>query len=177
MYMAGSFVAPFIATAIASAGDGASYWYLYYTFPLALCVANFALTCYAFRDTIRLPWGKKSADGAEEAAAGAEQSEEQKKTPAQLIKQTLTNKSVLLVSAFFFFYIGGVLTASGWIVEFLVEVRDGNLAHMGYVPAGFSGGGLLGRILLAEPVYRFGERRMMFIFSVLVLAFQLVFWL
>ena len=175
MYMAGSFVAPFIATAVATAGNGPSFWYLYYTFPLALCVVNLALTCYAFRDTIHVPWGKK---GAEEEAVSEEQTDEgEKKTPAQLIKQTLTNKSVLLVSLFFFFYIGGVLTASGWIVEFLVKVREGNLAHMGYVPAGFSGGGLLGRILLAEPVYRFGERRMIFIFCLLVLSFQLVFWL
>ncbi|KAG7152156.1 Bypass of stop codon protein 6 like [Verticillium longisporum] len=150
MYMAGCFVAPFIATAVASAGT-TSYWYLYYTFPLALGVGNLALACYAFRDTIhfrgRLRSGANNTPNAE----------------TQL--------------AFFFFYIGGVLTAVGWIVEFLVEVRDGNLAHMGYVPAGFSGGGLLGRILLAEPTFRLGERRMVFIYCVLALAFQLVFWL
>jgi fucose permease len=48
---------------------------------------------------------------------------------------------------------------------------------MGYVPAGFYGGGFLGRLLLAEPTHRFGERRMIFIYIVLCLALELVFWL
>lgn len=184
MYMAGCFVAPFIATAVASAGAGPSYWYLYYTFPLALCVVNLTLTCYAFRDTMRLPWGrsKPNTETVEEAPATTASADSSRdvagsKSAAQLIRLTLTNRSVILVSIFFFFYVGGTLTAVGWIVEYLVDVRDGNLAHMGYVPAGFSGGGLLGRALLAEPVYRFGERRMIFIFCVLVLTFQLIFWL
>ncbi|KAG7104453.1 Bypass of stop codon protein 6 like [Verticillium longisporum] len=178
MYMAGCFVAPFIATAVASAGT-TSYWYLYYTFPLALGVGNLALACYAFRDTIhfrgRLRSGANNTPNAETQLSGS--TSEPTKGAAQLVKETLSNKSVWAISAFFFFYIGGVLTAVGWIVEFLVEVRDGNLAHMGYVPAGFSGGGLLGRILLAEPTFRLGERRMVFIYCVLALAFQLVFWL
>ncbi|KAM0323840.1 hypothetical protein ACHAQA_008418 [Verticillium albo-atrum] len=179
MYMAGSFVAPFVATAVASAGT-ASYWYLYYLFPLALCFGNLALTCYAFRDTIQFRRKSKTNAGTlpnAETQVPAGEAAEQTMGASQLIKQTLKTKSVLLVSAFFFFYLGGVLTAVGWIVEFLVEVRDGNLAHIGYVPAGFSGGALLGRILLAEPTFRFGERRMVFVYCVLVLSFQLVFWL
>ncbi|KAF3357796.1 hypothetical protein VdG1_03133 [Verticillium dahliae VDG1] len=175
MYMAGCFVPPFKPTAVASAGT-TSYWYLYYTFPLALGVGNLALTCYAFRDTIHFRGRPRSgANNTPNAEAGS--TSEPTKGAAQLVKETLSNKSVWVISAFFFFYIGGVLTAVGWIVEFLVEVRDGNLAHMGYVPAGFSGGGLLGRILLAEPTFRLGERRMVFIYCVLALGFQLVFWL
>ncbi|EEY23038.1 conserved hypothetical protein [Verticillium alfalfae VaMs.102] len=166
------------ATAVASAGT-TSYWYLYYTFPLALGVGNLALTCYAFRDTIhfrgRPRSGANNTPNTETQLSGS--TSEPTKGAAQLVKETLSNRSVWVISAFFFFYIGGVLTAVGWIVEFLVEVRDGNLAHMGYVPAGFSGGGLPGRILLAEPTFRLGERRMIFIYCVLALAFQLVFWL
>jgi fucose permease len=69
------------------------------------------------------------------------------------------------------------LTSLGWIVEYLVDVRNGDLDKMGYVPAGFYGGGFLGRLLLAEPTHRFGERRMIFIYIVLCLALELVFWL
>ncbi|KAM0272554.1 hypothetical protein ACHAQH_008664 [Verticillium albo-atrum] len=132
MYMAGCFIAPFIATAVASAGT-TSYWYLYYTFPLALGVGNLALTCYAFRDTIHFRGkpksGTNSVTNAETQLSGQES--EQPKGAIQLMKESLSTKSVWLVSVFFFFYIGGALTAVGWIVEFLVEVRDGNLAHMG----------------------------------------------
>ncbi len=66
---------------------------------------------------------------------------------------------------------------SGWIVEFLIKVRDGNLKEVGYVPAGAYGGICLGRLLLAEPTHRYGERRMLLIYTIISLALQLVFWL
>lgn len=65
----------------------------------------------------------------------------------------------------------------GWVVTFLVDVRKGDLAEMGYVSAGFAGGGFLGRLLLAEPTHRFGERRMIFLYILIALAMQLCFWL
>lgn len=48
---------------------------------------------------------------------------------------------------------------------------------MGYVPAGFYGGVSLGRLLLASPTHRFGESKMLLLYTVLCLAMQLVFWL
>lgn len=62
-------------------------------------------------------------------------------------------------------------------MEYLVDVRDGNLATMGYVPAGSYGGMCLGRLLLAEPTHRFGEKRMLLLYATICLAMQLIFWL
>lgn len=62
-------------------------------------------------------------------------------------------------------------------MEFLTTVRHGDLAKMGYVPTGNYAGIFLGRLLLAEPTYRFGERRMILIYSVILIGLQLVFWL
>ncbi|CCF36326.1 glucose and galactose transporter [Colletotrichum higginsianum] len=87
------------------------------------------------------------------------------------------DKSMWMISLFFFFLLGASITASGWIVEYLVEIRNGDLGQMGYVPAGFNGGAMLGRLLLAEPTYRLGERRMVLVYVVLCIGFQLVFWL
>jgi fucose permease len=67
--------------------------------------------------------------------------------------------------------------AIGWVVQYLVDVRHGMLSKMGYVPSGFAGGTTLGRLLLAEPTHRFGEMRMLLLYSVLCLVMQLVFWL
>ncbi|KAF3002813.1 hypothetical protein E8E14_005066 [Neopestalotiopsis sp. 37M] len=86
-------------------------------------------------------------------------------------------KVVWLLSLFYFFELGAAMTASGWVVEFLTTSRGGDLAAVGYVPAGFSGGLFLGRILLAEPTFRWGEQRMLLVYSVLCAALQLVFWL
>ncbi|GJD03206.1 glucose and galactose transporter [Colletotrichum higginsianum] len=171
LYMAGCLVAPFIATPIASAGE-TSRWYLFYTFPLAIGAANLALTFCAFRDTIKL--GRKSGSpehGGPQTDAG------EKKSASQLVKVTLMDKSMWMISLFFFFLLGASITASGWIVEYLVEIRNGDLGQMGYVPAGFNGGAMLGRLLLAEPTYRLGERRMVLVYVVLCIGFQLVFWL
>lgn len=164
-------MAPFVATPIASAGE-TSRWYLFYIFPLAVGVLNFALTCYAFRDTIKFA---RKKNGATEPEAGTD--DEEKKSASQLMKTALRSKSLWMVSIFFFFLLGATITASGWIVEYLVEIRGGNLGAMGYVPAGFNGGAMLGRLLLAEPTYRLGERRMILLYVVLCIAFQLVFWL
>jgi fucose permease len=65
----------------------------------------------------------------------------------------------------------------GWVVQYLVEVRHGKLSKMGYVPSGFYGGITLGRLLLAEPTHRFGELRMLLLYTVLCFAMQLIFWL
>jgi fucose permease len=62
-------------------------------------------------------------------------------------------------------------------VEFLVRVRHGELSKVGYVPAGSYGGVFMGRLILAEPTHRFGERSMLLLFTVLCFAMQLVFWL
>ncbi|KAJ0276505.1 hypothetical protein COL940_008234 [Colletotrichum noveboracense] len=175
LYMAGCLVAPFVASPIASAGE-TSKWYLFYSFPIGIGALNLALTCFAFRDTIKLSRKKDvPPSGTSETPLGSDS--EEIKTPTQLMKMVLCTKALWAVSLFFFFLLGASITAGGWIVEYLVEIRDGNIGQMGYVPAGFSGGAMLSRLLLAEPTYRFGERRMILVYVVLCIAFQLVFWL
>jgi fucose permease len=65
----------------------------------------------------------------------------------------------------------------GWVVEYLVDVRHGKLSQVGYTPAGLYGGLFLGRLLLAEPTHRFGERQMILLYCVIILGLQLIFWL
>ncbi|KAJ3521153.1 hypothetical protein NM208_g13423 [Fusarium decemcellulare] len=172
MYMAGCLVGPFVATGVASAGS-VSRWYLFYTFPLGIGVINVALVMVAFWDTLRI----KRKQPVTERTLEADQAPVSRNEDALLLmKETLKNKSVWLISLFFFFFLGATLTASGWVVEYLVVVRDGDLNSMGYVPAGFSGGSLLGRLLLAEPVHRFGIRRMIFGFTIISIGLQVLFW-
>ena len=174
MYMAGCLAGPFASASIASASSGK--WYLFYSVPLGLGVANLGLAAWAFRDTTMSLFSAPkhttspnvtSDDTAEMATPSA----------TALIKATLSQPAVWLLSVFFFFYLGVSITASGWVVQYLVDVRNGELSKMGYVPAGYSGGCLLGRILLPEPTHKYGERKMGFIYCVLCLGLQLLFWL
>ncbi|RBR06345.1 hypothetical protein FVER53590_07633 [Fusarium verticillioides] len=173
MYMAGCLVGPFVATGVASAGS-VSRWYLFYTFPLSIGVLNVAFVVYAFWDTLRL----KRKQAPTERTLEADESPASRNDDAfSLMKETLKNKNVWLISLFFFFFLGATLTASGWVVEYLVEVRNGDINQMGFVPAGFSGGSLLGRLFLAEPTHRFGVRPMIFAFTILSIGLQVLFWL
>ncbi|KAL4883493.1 major facilitator superfamily domain-containing protein [Aspergillus karnatakaensis] len=166
MYMGGCLVAPFVATAVASSGS-TSHWQLFYTTPLGMGILNLVIACIAFREWITMK---------ERDVSGTVASSRQRDARVEMQK-TLSTPGVWLVSLYFFFFLGAAFTAGGWIVEYLVDVRDGDLDKMGYVPAGFYGGGFLGRLLLAEPTHRFGERRMVFLYAVLCVGLELVFWL
>jgi fucose permease len=175
MYMAGCLIAPFAASPIASA-KSPSVWYLFYTVPAGLGAINLVMCLLAFRKTFRLKdTSRNSATNANSPTT--QTSESQHKTASMLIKLTLRQSSLWYISVFFFFYLGMTLTASGWVVEYLVDVRDGDLERVSYVPAGFSGGCLLGRLLLPEPTHRYGERLMGTIYLAICLGVQLIFWL
>lgn len=172
LYMFGCLVGPFVATAVASA-DEPSRWYLFYTVPIGLNVINVVVTAYAFRNTLRLRRKAETTTDDEILTAPRSRNEDALKE----IRETLRIKSVWILSLYFFFFLGVAITASGWVVTYLVDVRNGKLSEMGYVSAGYAGGAFLGRLLLAEPTHRLGERRMIFAYAVLCLALQLMFWL
>lgn len=64
----------------------------------------------------------------------------------------------------------------GWVIEFLIEVRHSPPNVAGYVASGFWGGLMIGRILLADITHKLGDRRMVFIYILIGLGLQLVFW-
>ncbi|CAG9990637.1 unnamed protein product [Clonostachys byssicola] len=163
-YSAGCLVGPFVGTAVAAAATP-SVWYYFYAVPLGLCVANTAFIALAFRDTVKF------------RHRGEISSESRHKDASKLMTLTFRSPSLWYLSIFFFFYLGSSLTASGWLVEYLIDVRKGDISQMGFVAAGYNGGTLLGRLLLAEPIHRFGPRYMVFAFGILCIGFQLVFWL
>lgn len=183
MYMAGCLVAPFMATGIASANTE-SKWYLFYLVPLGLGVVNLALAATSFHDHMASPASLRSKRREQPGS----------KSILKEMKDVFLTTEVWLLSFFFFFFLGATITAGGklgilsmhlsakilmlgWMVEYLVEVRHGDVSKMGYVPAGFSGGAFLGRILLSEPTHRLGERLMIFLYALLCIGLQIVFWL
>ena len=89
---------------------------------------------------------------------------------------TLKQKPVWLLRFFYFVYLGAVITAGGWVVEYLHVVRNGSLSRVGYISSAFYGGTALGRFVLAEPTFRFGEKRMLLLYALLSLGLQIVFW-
>ncbi|KAJ2988064.1 hypothetical protein NUW58_g4173 [Xylaria curta] len=168
-YALGTFIGPLIATAIANSPNTLAIdaWKRVYFVLIGVSVLNVAGVMVAFRDTLysRLDTGNEH--------------EGQKRNRLALVTMAklLKSKTLWLLSLFYFFELGAGFTAGGWVVEFLTTVRGGKLSTVGYVPTGFYGGQLAGRLLLPEPTFRFGEQRMILIYSCICAALQLVFWL
>jgi fucose permease len=106
MYGFGCFVAPFVATAIASRQDK---WMLFYLFPMGLSAMNLGFVLFAFYDqlgVIRSPGG----DGEEGVG---EQQLSRNKMAMEEIKQMLKLRELWNISLFFFLYLGTGITAGG----------------------------------------------------------------
>ena len=167
-YALGGLVGPLVAAAIASSFKG--HWASFYYVPIGIGAINLLLCSYAFRDETALYQRIKA--GRVERPPGPRRS-----TTARVeLFATLKQKSVWLLSVFFFLYLGAAITVGGWVVDFLLVVRHGPLSRVGYISSAFYGGLALGRFLLAEPTFRFGEKRMLLLYSLVSLALQIVFW-
>lgn len=110
------------------------------------------------------------------------------------MRETAAQKEVWLLSVFYFFYLGLAITLGGmdgtlglvlgdsltlyegWLVEYLVTERHGELSKVGYFSTVLYAGMTLGRLILVEPTHRFGERRMLLIYSALCLGLQIISW-
>ncbi|KAL0944046.1 glucose and galactose transporter [Colletotrichum truncatum] len=161
-----------VATAIASKGGiigGVQSWRAVFFAVIGIAFVNVVGVVVGFRDSLwQRDMHRKTTDSSNSGRS---------KAAIQELKQTVQSKALWLLSLSFFLQLGAILTAGGWVVEYLITVLGGDLSKMGYVPMGFYGGILLGRLLLAEPTHRFGEQRMVLLYNVLLLGLHLVFWL
>jgi fucose permease len=167
MYALGTLVSPFVATAIARRVP--DHWPLFYIYLTGIGVINTVVVAVVFRDSLRPRAKPSSIEGSDQSS--------RRNTANHDIIATLKSRPVYLLSMFYFFMLGIGITAGGWVVEYLVQARNGHLPEVGYVPAALWGGILVGRVLLAEPTHRFGERRMIFAYCIMILILQLIFWL
>ncbi|KAG0127442.1 major facilitator superfamily domain-containing protein [Tuber indicum] len=151
----GALLGPLIATTIAAR---TAYWHYFYLVTLGLAVINLGLLAWMFRDGLF-----KGTPAAKESAS-------------RDFKKALSERTVIVLSLFFLLYVGMEISAGGWVVEFLIRARNGKPSKVGYVASGFWGGLTLGRIVLADITHRLGERRMVFVYIILALIAQLIFW-
>ncbi|KAK2865340.1 hypothetical protein FQN49_003677 [Arthroderma sp. PD_2] len=163
-YSAGCLVGPLLASLVAT---HTSQWMYFYLVPGGLGVVNLALAWWAFREDICISISWRTAPTEPERREGK---------PWMEMKLTMRCKVVWLLSLFYFFYLGVAVTVGGWLVEYLVKERKGQLSRVGYVPTGYFGGILLGRLLLAEPAHRLGEKPVILVCCLCCLALQVVFW-
>jgi len=84
-------------------------------------------------------------------------------------------RAVHLMAFFILVYVGVEVTIGGWIVTYIIQVRSGGPSS-GYISSGFFGGLTFGRVALLWVNEKIGERRAVFLYSLLVLGLEVIIW-
>jgi fucose permease len=92
-------------------------------------------------------------------------------------REALKAKVTWICALFFFTYMGVEVGLGGWVIEFMLRVRDADRYHAGISGTGFWAGMALGRATLGFVTERFGERLCVSIYLAVCIALQLIFWL
>ncbi|KAF8187039.1 major facilitator superfamily domain-containing protein [Mycena galopus ATCC 62051] len=161
-YGAGALAAPLVATQFSQL----RHWSFHYLASLGIAISNTALLIAVFR--------MKTQD--ECLASVGEAAGETSTSEHSTFRQILTTKTVHLLAFFILVYVGVEVTIGGWIVTYIIDVRHGGPSS-GYVSAGFFGGLMTGRVTLLWLNQKIGERRVLYLYSVLAIALELVVWL
>lgn len=127
-YGLGGIVAPIIGTAMASRGV---LWSRFYFGCLGLRLVCGAFAGWAF-------WGYKEEQEQVQVLVGSGEREGQSaESKSRNLKLALKNRVTIFGALFIFAYQGAEVAISGWVISFLINYRDGDPAHVGYVTAGF----------------------------------------
>ncbi|KAJ7683015.1 major facilitator superfamily domain-containing protein [Mycena rosella] len=161
-YGAGALAAPLVATQFAQL----HHWSFHYLVSLGIAISNVVLLTFVFR--------LKTQD--ECLVTIGEAPGETGTSEHSTFRQILSLKTVHLLAFFILVYVGVEVTIGGWIVTYIIQVRGGGPSS-GYVSAGFFGGLMTGRITLLWLNQKIGERRVLYLYSVLAIALELVVWL
>ncbi|KAJ6473307.1 MFS general substrate transporter [Mycena vulgaris] len=161
-YGAGALVAPLVSTQFAQL----QHWSFHYLISAGITALNTIFLAVVFRartqdDCLTLIGQETGEKGPSEEGH---------------LRQIVPIKAVHLLALFLFVYVGVEVTIGGWIVSFIINVRGGG-PSAGYVSAGFFGGLTLGRIVLLPVNKKIGEDRVVYIYGLLAIAFELVIWL
>ncbi|KAJ7033674.1 major facilitator superfamily domain-containing protein [Mycena alexandri] len=160
-YGAGALVAPIVATQFAQMNR----WSFHYLASLGVAISNTIVLTLVFR--------MKGQD--ELLISVGESAGETSTSEHSTFRQILSTKTVHLLAFFILVYVGIEVTIGGWIVTYIIDVRGGGPSS-GYVSAGFFGGLMTGRIALLWLNQKIGERRVLFLYSVLAIGLEVVVW-
>ncbi|KAM6503464.1 MFS general substrate transporter [Amanita muscaria] len=160
-YGLGAFCSPLVATQFAQL----PHWSYHYLVSLGIAFVNLIIMISVFR------FRTQDELLAQIGQASTLQSTSDDSTFSQIIH----SKTVHFLALFLLVYVGVEVTIGGWIVAFIVTVRDGG-PSAGYISAGFFGGLTLGRVVLLWVNKKVGERRVIFIYAAIAIGFELLVW-
>ncbi|KAI9490458.1 major facilitator superfamily domain-containing protein [Zychaea mexicana] len=108
-----------------------------------------------------------------------EEDEEQQNNPArhkEIMRAAMRHPMTTLGALYILVYVGTEVTVGGWGLTFLQQGRHGDYVAMSNVIAGYWAALAVGRIILGYLCERFGEKRMITIFTLMTVAVLAVIW-
>ncbi|KAF5986621.1 tetracycline resistance [Fusarium coicis] len=163
-YGLGGTVSPLIATSmITQANLG---WYDFYYVLLGMAVLETATLTYSF-------WPKTAQKYRE--AVHTEGTRNQGTRAALFVKP---HARVVWLCAFFLLgYVGTEVALGGWVVQFMLRVRNADPFDAGMTAVGFWLGITVGRLALGMVIPKIGVKLSLMIFIPITMGLQLIFWL
>jgi fucose permease len=127
-YGIGGTIGPMIATALVSHGV---LWSRYYLFTLFICLGGGLAAGWTFRNI--------EAESSQQLLRALHQNAATRNNNSgeRYLLMALKNKTTIIGALFTFVYQGAEVSISGWVISFLISVRQGDPAKVGYVTAGF----------------------------------------
>ncbi|KAF5688357.1 tetracycline resistance protein [Fusarium denticulatum] len=163
-YGLGGTVSPLIATSmITQANLG---WYDFYYVLLGMAVLETATLTYSF-------WPKTAQKYRE--AVHTEGTRNEGTRAALFVKP---HARVVWLCAFFLLgYVGTEVALGGWVVQFMLRVRNADPFDAGMTAVGFWLGITIGRLVLGMVIPKIGVKLSLMIFIPITMGLQLIFWL
>ncbi|KAE8550930.1 hypothetical protein EYB25_007162 [Talaromyces marneffei] len=168
-YGLGAVLSPLIATSLVTKAEWP--WFTFYYLMIGGAAIELGLTLPAF-------WAADKHDFRKRTAHSNSSDQHQKESR---LKQALFSKSAArvtwLCAAFLLGYVGTEVSLGGWVVTFMMRVRDGGAFASGMTATGFWIGITVGRVVLGFVTPRIGEKIAIIVYLVAAMAFELIFWL
>ena len=162
MYGVGAMISPLMNATLSKLGFS---WQGLYVFMSLFSLVNLVLITVGFRN-IKMDY--------------TDEDEEERENPdrhKQIMRAAMRHPMTILGAMYILVYVGTEVTVGGWGLTFLQQGRHGDFIAMSNVIAGYWAGLAVGRIVLGYLCDRFGEKRMISIFTFMTIAVLVVLWL
>ncbi|KAF2472049.1 MFS general substrate transporter [Lindgomyces ingoldianus] len=165
-YGLGATLSPLIATTMITKGSRLPWYYFYYVM-IAVAFLELTSSVWAF-------WG---ASGAIFRANNPRTTNTKDNRMKEALIRLPFARVTWICAMFLLGYVGVEVALGGWIVKFMLEVRDGAEFASGMTATGFWMGLTIGRIVLGFVTPKVGEKLAIAIYLPITMVFQLIFWL
>ncbi|KAI6084035.1 MFS general substrate transporter [Hypoxylon rubiginosum] len=165
LYGVGAVLSPLIATTMITKGNLP--WYSFYYVMIGMAVIDIAASVSCF-------W---TATGHEYRESLSKHSDSSRGSLKEALFKRPAARVTWLCSLFLLGYVGVEVALGGWIVEFMIQVRQGEPFASGMAATGFWLGLTIGRFVLGFITPRIGEKRAIMIYLPVTMGLELLFWL